>query len=175
MAGHDTPRTSFLKACLAKLGLQVNQETTTVPALSRLHLSAQEPGGAAKLIASLRELITVEDGDEYLKDDNDKFRIEKLSSLNMDDLAASLPASAEQKTNQATATEDRIVDYNSIIKPMVLHEDIPESKLTPYFNHREFYAHLKEFQSQSKEKLQNFGSHILYGEVVTSTNTILEK
>lgn len=93
----------------------------------------------------------------------------------MDDLAASLPASTEQKTNQGAVTDDRIVDYNSIIKPIIFHEDIPESKLTPYFNHHEFYAYLKEFQSQSKEQLQRFGSHILYGEVVTSTNTILEK
>lgn len=175
MADFDTPRTNFLKSCLAKLGLQVNQETTTVPSLSHIHVSAQGANEAAKLVASLQEIITTEDGDEYLKDNNDKFRIEKPSSLNLGGLAAALPGSAEQKTNQEAAAEDRIVDYNSIVKPMVLHEDFPESKITPYFNHHAFYASLKEYRSQSREPSQNFGSHLMYGEVVTSTNTLLEK
>ncbi|KAL1955482.1 hypothetical protein VTO42DRAFT_8508 [Malbranchea cinnamomea] len=175
LARDDTPRTNFLKACLAKLGLQINQETTTVPSLSRLHVSAQERDYATKIFASLQEIITVEDGDEYLKDDYDTFRIEDPSSLNMRGLASALPDfSVQQKTNQETPT-DKIIDYKSIIKPLVLHEDFPDSKATPYFNHNAFYAHLKEYRLQTKEQLQNFGSHLLYGEVVTSTNTLLEK
>jgi biotin--protein ligase len=173
---HDTARMNFLKACLAKLGLQVSTESSTVPSLSPLHVSALDSRDAASLIATLQDILIVEDGQEYIKDDNDKFRVEKPSSLGMSGLAAALPDSSAKTTDDQTASEDRIIDYNEIVKTLVLHEDTPGSKLTPYFNHNSFYGNLKEYRSESKEQeLYNFGSHIMYAEVITSTNTILEK
>jgi biotin--protein ligase len=170
---HDTARMNFVKACLAKLGLQVNTESSTVPSLSPLHVSALDPQDAASLIAALQDIVTVEDGQEYLKDDNDKFRVEKPSSLGMSGLAAALPDSSAKTTDDQTPSEDRII---AVVKTLVLHEDTPGSKLTPYFNHNAFYGNLKEYRSESKQQeLHNFGSHIMYAEVITSTNTILEK
>ena len=72
--------------------------------------------------------------------------------------------------------EDRIVDYNSIVKRIIVHEmEYPLSKETPYFNHHAFYSNLEHYQAHSKEEATEFGKIMLYGEVVTSTNTMLEK
>ncbi|KAL1967064.1 hypothetical protein VTN77DRAFT_3588 [Rasamsonia byssochlamydoides] len=177
LAADDKARTDFLKACLAKLGLQVNQDTTTVPSLSCLHLSSLDPEDTGRLVSSLEEIINKEGDKEYLKDDNDTFLIERPDAFRMGELEEVLSENAAQETkaDQSSTTEDRIVDYNSIIKRLLIHKEIPPSKLTPYWNHHAFYSHLRSYQLQSKEGILEFGRHLLYGEVVTSTNTILEK
>lgn len=162
----DKARTDFLKAVLVKLGLQVTQSTTTVPSLSSLHLSALEPTETTDLVASWQEILTKDGDDEILKDENDTFRIERPGTWNLSELEESLPA--------APSTEG-IVDYNAIVKRLVVHDDVPSSKLTPYFNHHAFYANLRQYQAQSREGASEFGANLVYGEVVTSTNTILEK
>ncbi|PGH01581.1 biotin-[acetyl-CoA-carboxylase] ligase [Blastomyces parvus] len=173
LAADDEARVDFLKACLTKLGLQVNQDSAAVPSLSRLHLSSLGPQGGAGLLSALRDIITVTDGEEYIKDDTDTFHLEKPSSMGMKELSESLPAETA-KTDQG-GDSDKIVDYSSVIKEVVVHEDIPSSKSTPSFNHHAYYGNLKEYRTQSKEHIHEFGSNILYGEVVTSTNTLLEK
>ncbi|KAK2847627.1 hypothetical protein FQN49_005702 [Arthroderma sp. PD_2] len=179
LARDDKFRTEFLKACLAKLGLQINQDSSTVPSLSQMHLSALEPGAALEVLSSLKDVITTEDGEEYIKDDNDTFLLETPSSMRMSKVAEALPDSPEDKTEAAatdvSADEDRIVDYNALVKRLVVNDELPGTKTTPYFNHHAFYSNLAAYRDQSKEEVKAFGSHMLYGEVVTSTNTILEK
>lgn len=164
LAADDKSRTDFLKACLSKLGLQVTSETTTVPSLSTMHLSALDPTDTTKTVESWQE-NTTKDGDvEYFKDTNDTFRLEKPGIWSMDKLEESLPSQAEG-----------IVDYNAVIKRLVVHDELPSAKTTPYFNHNAYYANLRHYQAQSKEGASEFGSNLLYAEVITSTNTILEK
>jgi biotin--protein ligase len=123
----------------------------------------------------LDELITREESKELLKDANDTFQIEKLDNFGMRSLEEALP-DEDNKETKADAAEDRIIDYNTVVKRLLIHNDeVPSSKLTPYFNHHAFYANLRHYQSQSKEAVVDFGRYLLYGEVVTSTNTILEK
>lgn len=150
----------------------VSQEEKPVPSLSRLHLSSLVPSSSSEVVAALEEIITVEDGEEYIKDDNDTFHIEIPSAWSS--------GSAVTKKGEAEAdgndNEDKILNYSTIIKRIVVHEkEHPESKETPYFNHHAFFANLSQYQSQSEEENGDFGVHLLYGEVVTSTNTILEK
>ncbi|PKX99848.1 biotin apo-protein ligase [Aspergillus campestris IBT 28561] len=164
IAADDKARTDFLKACLVKLGLQASQSTTTVPSLSSLHLSARDPADTAPLLASLREAVTADGPQEYLKDENDTFRIEKPGAWSMDGLSDTLPGQQEG-----------IVDYRTVEKRLIVHDDVPGSKTTPSFNHHAYYANLREYQGQSREGASEFGSHLMYGEVITSTNTILEK
>ncbi|KAI9037987.1 biotin--[acetyl-CoA-carboxylase] ligase BPL1 [Aspergillus affinis] len=164
LAEDDRARTDFLKACLGKLGLQVAQNTTTVPSLSSLHLSALDPADTEQIVSSLRDIITTEGQEEYVKDENDTFRLEKVGTWSMGSLNEALPQSSEG-----------IVDYNAITKPIVVHDEVPSSKTTPYFNHHAFYSHLRRCQSLSKEGASEFGSNLIYGEVLTSTSTILEK
>ncbi|KAL4794712.1 biotin-protein ligase [Aspergillus venezuelensis] len=169
LAADDKGRTDFLKACLSKLGLQVAQDTTHVPSLSSLHISSLASDDADRVLKSLEEIVG--DGD-HLKDEHDIFKIEKAGSFNMNSVAESLPGKTEGLSEPES---EEIVDYQAVVKRLVVHDDVPSAKATPYFNHHAFYSHLKTYQAQSKEGASLFGSNIIYGEVVTSTNTILEK
>lgn len=163
-------------ACLLKLGLEVNQENTAVPSLSRLHLSSSLPNGTLDIIDALKEIITTEDGEEYIKDDNDTFHLEKPSAWSLGPFAEALPGVKSEKTDEGGDREDRLLDYSTIVKRLIVHDkDPPPSKETPYFNHHAFYANLKHFVAQTGGCQDSFGENLLYGEVVTSTNTMLEK
>lgn len=169
----DDLRASFLKGCLTKLGLLTSQEQNSVPSLSRLHLSSLVPSRSSEVLAALADIITVEDGEEYIKDDNDTFHIEIPSAWFS---GSATPKLAEELETHSNGNEDRILNYSTIVKRIVVHEkEHPASKETPYFNHHAFFANLSHHRSEVKEANGEFGAHLLYGEVVTSTNTILEK
>ena len=127
-------------------------------------------------MAALREIITVEDGEEYIKDENDTFHLEKPTAWSLSSMAQALPGSESEKSNEKGDNEDKIIDYSTVIKRLIIHDqDPPASKETPYFNHHAFFANLRHYQAQAKSEDDDFGKSILYGEVVTSTNTLLEK
>ena len=176
LAEDDKQRTDFLKACLLKLGLRVSQETTAVPSLSRLHLSSLLPHGTSDIMAGLQEIVSIADGEEYIKDENDTFRLERPSAWSLGSLAKALTGEISKDTDHGDDDEDRIIDYNAVIKRLVVHgKEPPQSKETPYFNHHAFYANLRHYEGKTQEAKDGFGHGILYGEVVTSTNTMLEK
>ncbi|KAL8715044.1 MAG: hypothetical protein Q9220_001001 [cf. Caloplaca sp. 1 TL-2023] len=176
----DQQRADFLKACLLKLGLRVNQEETTIPSLSRLHLSSVMPSDTLQLVNALQDIIIEEDGQRYINDENDRFHLEEPSTWNLSSIAGALPQASEteggHQEDSGEEDHDKIVDYNKVVKRLVIHkEDKPESKVTPYFNHNAYFANLKHYQDQLRDDDLPFGKHLLYGEVVTSTNTMLEK
>lgn len=181
----DSSRVNFLKACLAKLGLIISQETTSVPSLSRLHLSSLHHFLVPELFVSWEHIITKQDGEEYIKGENDTFLLEKQDSRwSLSSLVKTLPvpgilkAGDEHIADQSNdfGTDDRIVDYNAITKRLIPHEtEWPGTKETPYFNHHSFYANLRKYQEERDSEAEDFGKYLMYGEVVTSTNTMLEK
>ena len=176
LAEDDEKRSDFLTACLLKLGLQVNEENKTVPSLSRLHLSTTSTPDLVKLMESLREVISIHDGEEYLKDENDTFHFEKPSAWAFGALTNSLPGAIKKETNEASSNDIRDIDYNAVVKRIIVHDSEPPlSKETPYFNHDAYYVNLKHYLAQEGEQSVVFGKHLLYGDVVTSTNTMLEK
>lgn len=178
----DGARTNFLKACLRKLGLVVNEDTSTVPSLSRLHLSSIVSGDVDDLLCTWDDIITKENDEEFIKDAGDTFHLEKPSTKwSFSALGESLPSNdVENQTvpeNQAPveATSQGIIDYSTIVKRIVAHDEAwPEAKATPYFNHHAFYSSLQEYRRKEIEA-EEWGDFLMYGEVVTSTNTILEK
>lgn len=185
LAEDDDHRTNFLKACLTKLGLEVNHEGSSVPSLSKLHLSALDPQDVGGLVTSFSDIITRdEDNEEIIKDGNDSFHIEHPDSRwSVNELRDSLQsAHVDDKDGNAARYDparatgiDGLVDYNKVLKTIVPHESSwPEPKETPYFNHHDYYASLQEFRRRETESYE-WGDALMYGEVVTSTNTLLEK
>ena len=168
IAADDKGRTDFLKACLLKLGLQVAQGDNAIPSLSSLHISGLDPEDTMEVLALRAPDLEQENNSEYLKDESDKFRIERPGTWNLNDLEESLP-------KETSPVSEGIVDYQAIVKRLVFHDDVPSSKLTPYFNHNAFYANLRQYQSESREGASQFGSNLMYSEVITSTSSILEK
>lgn len=159
-----------------KLGLQVSQEDNAVPSLSCLHLSSIRPPDVEELVASLQDIITLRDDEEYIQGENDTFHIERPAAWSLGSLAKDLPGVVNGIGNDEADAGDRILDYSTVVKRVRLHgKDHPACKETPYFNHHAFFANLKHYHSSSKESDGNFGKYLMYGEVVTSTSTMLEK
>jgi biotin---protein ligase len=166
----DSGRATFLKACLVKLGLEVNQDISGVPSLSRMHLSAMNRGEVDDLLHGLEDVITREDGEEYIKGENDTFHLEKIDTKwDMDALKKTL------SHDSSTTNLEGIIDYSTIPKRVMIHDESwPDVKETPYFNHHAFYSALKGYRKIDREA-HTWGDYFMYGEVVTSTNTLLEK
>ena len=180
LAADDEARINFLKACLSKLGLVVSQEQTAVPSLTKIHLSAMEHHEVPEILESWKEIIDIEDGEEYIRGENDTFRIEKQQSRwSFNSIVKSLPlpgVTGDIGTTTEAKDDTGIVDYNKIMKTIIPHEaEWPGSKETPYFNHNAYYTSLRRYQEEGKGEADDIGKVLLHGEVVTSTNTLLEK
>lgn len=199
-----------MRLVLEKLGLHVNEKEQAVPSLSRLHLTAHSLADVSELVASWSEIITVIDGDEYIKGQNDVFRIEKegtawsvrelkravsavseklpVLATGTDGSKESAPKESEKKKPKTDEEEiqecieytantdpDQILEYEKIIKVIVPHDkSLPSIKDTP-FHHEAYYANLHHYHNKLRNPNASFGKHLIYGEVVTSTNTLLEK
>ena len=205
-----------MRLILQKLELQVNEHEQAVPPLSRLHLTSHDPAGVAILVATWSEILTVIDEDQYVKGENDVFRIERPGSLwSMKELkraasavSATLPTLAslsdlkdgekpqdeqasEEKEKErpktkeeeiqecieytAATASDQILDYDKIVKTIIPHDtELPSTKETP-FHHEAYYANLRFYHQKLQNPAASFGKYLIYGEVVTSTNSLLEK
>lgn len=175
----DSSRAEFLKACLAKLGLEVTQDESPVPSLSKIHLSSLHHTEVGELLHSFEDIITREDGEEYLKEGNDLFHLEKpdsrwsMTALNQA-LANEYQASTRTKRT-GRGTPDPTAEYIQIPKSIVSHETAwPDPKETPCFNHAVYYSSLQRFREREPQA-EEWGDMLLYGEVITSTNTMLER
>ena len=164
-------RSNFMAACLAKLGLKVNQDEKIAPPLSPLHLTGVTPGAALEARHELRDIIETQGEKVMLMDEQDTFEIMMESSLNMNEMQKSLPQPDREKKED----EYESVDYTKVIKNIIIHnEKYPSLMTTPQFDHELYYDHLNDYENTSYGD-PNFGSCLLYGEVVTSTNSLLEK
>lgn len=175
LAEDEPLRARFLKACLMKLGLTVNQDDNPVPSLSRLHISSLQPSDVSELLGSLKEIIVKDGDEEYIKGENDTFQLHKPSIWSTSTLSHTLEGVETKNTDDEPLQSDRILDYDKIVKHVVVHDnDYPSSKETVSFNHHAFFSNLKYYQSMSSRS-GSFGKYLLYGEVVSSTSTMLEK
>lgn len=166
----DKGRTQLLKGCLSKLGLDVCAEDSVVPSLSPLHLSSLKSSDVTELLCSWESIIEKEDGEEYIRGETDSFHIQNADTKwNVDALQQSLDQSGE-------VTQDKgVAEYEAITKQIIPHEEsYPHPRSTPYFNHDTYYASLRRYR-QIDGDAETWGSNLLYGEVITSTNTLIEK
>jgi biotin--protein ligase len=175
----DKLRVDFLKACLRKLSLQVNETEQSVPSLSRLHISSIRPTELADLLADLQDIIIREDGQETIRGANDTFVLERRGRFSVGQLTEAISSVLPSSITGGSADDepsDGILDYNKVIKRVIAHEDgFPSAKETPYFNHAAYYANWTEYVRDTNGTEGRFGKHLIYGEVVTSTSTMLEK
>ncbi|KAH6605952.1 hypothetical protein Trco_005105 [Trichoderma cornu-damae] len=157
-------RIGFLKACLAELGLEVVQDDYVPPSLSSLHLTAIDSGKVTELLCDLGDVIEKENGNEFIRGETDTFQIvTQEDGLNLDELQNTLPQA------------ETVDDPSSVVKRIIAHEKkLPGDDLTPRFSHERFYSGLKKYRMM-ESGAEQWGDILLYGDVVTSTNTLLEK
>lgn len=170
LSAQDKSRVAFLKACLSKLGLEVSLDEAGVPALSRLHITSINNIEVSELLASWSDIIDNENGEEWIRAEVDTFHIQNEDTIwSLEGLQNALT-----ETNGALGPNG-MIDYSKIIKKIVPHEKAcPHPKLTPQFNHSLFYSSLRRYR-HSEPTAESWGDLLMYGEVLTSTNTILEK
>ncbi len=178
----DKARTVFFKACLKKLNLRVDDEEQAVPALTAIHLSSVDSSDVTKLLASM-EVIKTSDGEKYINGEQDVFHVEKPSSAwSMDRLTEEVldiwPAIDKSAPKVEDSTE-YIIHPGEVVKNIIMHDNaLPSAKETPHFDHAAYYANLVAYNSSigsPDSKHLQFGRYLMYGEVITSTSTLLEK
>ncbi len=176
LARDERTRSGFLGLCLERLGLEVNSQGTAPPVLTSLHLSAADGGTVSELLHDWQDAaIDREHGQDLLRGEADTFRIRSKESgaWNLKDLREALPDAGAGAAPELDA--HGVPDYKSVTKDIVAHEQqLPNEKLTPRFNHKLFYSSLQQFQSIESDA-REWGNTLLYGDVVTSTNVLLEK
>lgn len=141
--------------------------------LTSLHLSAADGGTVSELLYAWQDGMDREHGQDLLKGEADTFRIRSKDSgaWNLKELKEALPDAGAAPELDAHG----VPDYKSVTKDIVAHEQqLPDAKLTPRFNHKLFFSSLQQFQSIESDA-KEWGSALLYGDVVTSTNVLLEK
>lgn len=184
LAGDDDARKAFFKACLHKLGMSINENDQEPSSLSRIHFSALN-NDVSSVLKSWEDIAVMRDGEAYIKGEADTFHIEKPSSTwSMEKLAQTvsdiIPSLKSDITKEADDGEGSgIPDPAAVIKRILSHTGAPpDAKETPYFNHSAYYSNLAAYNAympNTSPSSQAFGHYLLYGEVVTSTSTLLEK
>lgn len=186
---HDQARFAFLRVCLRKLGLEVNSNSSgsdvggvgghaTLPKLSTIHLSASDSSRVSELLCAWGPVIERENGEEHIRGGTDVFQIltDEDDGLVMADLRPSLPTETDdlQQQGQQQLGETGLIDYAAVTKTLVAHEKaLPSTDVTPRFNHKLYYASLERFQ-RLENGAEDWGNVLMYGDVVTSTNSLLE-
>lgn len=166
---HNSSRIEFMKAILLKMGLKVNSTEVPMPGLSRLFLTSLYPPALKHFINKLREEIGFSGPqNNLLVCNNDTFRIWNASQPDRF-ITAEKPSEEEEG------------DLNKIIKDIDVYTDgLPDNRVAAHFNLSAYYAKLKElktaaypmFTSENEHQF-TMGATTLYGEVVTSTSTML--
>jgi biotin---protein ligase len=171
LAANDKSRLRFFNACLSKLGLEVNHAGAAIPPLSSLHLSSLNNIELVQLLQLWEDIIDEEDGQKLIKGEGDIFDLQDVDScLDVDSLQTSLPG-IEEPTNNGYG----FPGADSVSKKIITHEkEYPQSKHTPQFKHGLYYSSLHSYRQQERDA-RSWGSLLMYGEVLMSTNTLLEK
>lgn len=160
---HESGRRQFLRACLAHMGLRVNSDAGLgLPRLTPLYLSSHlDPTRVQTIVSDLRENMDFV-GKDTFEDVHDTFVLqEDKTELHLVDTGAE--------------SIDEICDG---VKHIQILSDgtLPDLKQTPYFDMSRYFERLGRLYEKNKIEPQHrdFGSVLGYGEVVTSTNTLLD-
>ncbi|GAA5964359.1 hypothetical protein JCM3765_006388 [Sporobolomyces pararoseus] len=155
-------RLNLVRGTLGQLGLDVSDGPAPLPKLLPLLLAAADPSLAQQIaseIASRGEALS--DSTAGLVDRNDTFVLHPASSFD------SLVHSA--RSRQGTSDPEELRQEHKLI--CVCDESIIASTSTPLFNVSSYFANLSHLSNGAP----SIGQALLYGEVVTSTQTMLDK
>ncbi|GAO52133.1 biotin-protein ligase [Saitoella complicata NRRL Y-17804] len=162
-------RVAFMRAVLNMLELKIVpavEGLTSVPSLTPLMLSSVDNGeGVRDVLDRLRSSGTDTEDGFRLEESNDTFLFRKpmTEGVDMSSLSTYLPSAPTD-------------DLNSVIKLVdVYGSEPPAAKTTPFFDHAAYYNALLRARSTSSNGNHTLGSPLMYSEIVTSSQTLLDK
>ncbi|KAF9045498.1 hypothetical protein BJ165DRAFT_1528358 [Panaeolus papilionaceus] len=169
-------RKDIFKRTLTRLGLQLPSDEEKKQIITRpLPQFFTSTPSKPHLVRYIMDVIaSPKSGDQLsvLADNNDEFHFHLLKESTEVAKAARQEALATEPTDPATWQPKHIV---------LCHDGVlPDPSLTPLFSIKDFYAHLetvrgKEGLPAGSEDNWGIGEALLYGEAVTSTQTMFEK
>lgn len=153
-------RCEFVKKLFSQyMDLDVSLDNNPIPQLTPMYMcsTATWRPSVKQYLNSVDSLITEEDDkngvkQQILRDSNDTFRLLRHDSLNL--------------------------TVESDVKPIYVYDNegtYPNMQLTPYFNFGVYFTELQSAAEKAQLVGKTLGSTIVYGEVVTSTSTMLER
>lgn len=164
---HDTGRKKFLQACLTKLGLRVNKDIgVTVPRITPTYLSSyMNQSLIVQTVEKLKQNLDIVNGNSW-EDTNDTFCLHPETE---DDHEYFLEGGSEIVHEYQNA--DDAVKHIKVFTS----RQLPDAKVTPYFNMQTYFDELESLWKHSNSPPGEIGSLLGYSEVVSSTNTLLDK
>ncbi|KAI1293451.1 biotin holocarboxylase synthetase [Mortierella claussenii] len=183
---NDRERVLLLRSLIIKLGLKLSYPAVAtvktaeadtepgpalppgaiqgIPDLSPLYLASLHPSYTEELQRSLKSLATPEG---LIKEPNDTFQLIASPQHTVPAHTSTLSETAEGESEE------------KVIKNLVICSDGPPEPatfLTPQFAMGDFFRHLKLVRGEEGHPSRfRFGNSLMYGEVVTSTQTMLDK
>ncbi|KAK6501055.1 biotin holocarboxylase synthetase [Arthrobotrys musiformis] len=158
---NEERRRLFMSAILKYLGLRSNNSAVlTSPLLSDLHLSGSRPREITRLLGSLKS-PTRPEGDP-------------VASIFIEAETTAFLLEGHGITPQQLIPRSRAGDDYPTIRVKTYEDDPPGDDETPYFSTLTYFQHLRSYQGQSTKNL-SYGSPLLYGELMTSTNSIIDR
>ena len=161
-ATKETSRQSLLRSTLSMLNLDVSEVPAPPPRLLPLFLTSDNPDTLASTLSSLACIKTGAQTTSFeIKDRHDRFVLHNF------DQAATIWAEATLAPGTSDAEELQLAPKNII----ACIEGLPARNLTPLFDVAAYFRQLRT----TIHPPTPFGDILLYGEIVTSTQTMLDK
>lgn len=162
LESHNHRRKQFLHACFINLRLDsdLSGADLSSPSLSKLHLICPKPQDLRDLTTSLRMISDQpiqKDGLFTIHGGNDSFLLE-TRLLSLDSIKD------EYDAPEATGNSTHVIVHSVRTPPL---------EAMPHFDTLLYFQELERQQERWEHK--GWGHILLYGEVVTSTNTILDR
>jgi biotin--protein ligase len=141
-------------------------------------------GGVQQILAAMKQenAITVDNDTEYIKGPVDTFSLQRVSDAwSMSTITRAITDTVKNAPAEKVEGDDpdKIIDYEKVIKKIMAHEgQPPTAQDTPYFNHDAYFPALEAYISSDRRAMYanlHVGKYLMYGQVVTSTSTLLEK
>ncbi|RPD68132.1 hypothetical protein L226DRAFT_473904 [Lentinus tigrinus ALCF2SS1-7] len=177
----DQARISLLKGTLSNLGLTVPSQASETQTRARptpqiLSAAPWRPGVVSSILRALQIPSLADTKPFELKDSNDTFLVHPSSSAARV-FAETREVAAKSSEDPATWNPKHIVVYAGEGE----HGSLPPHVLTPKFDIATYYDALSKTRKEHgcpetyPQNEWGVGEALLYGEVVTSTQTILDK
>ena len=161
-AAKEVSRQALLRSTLAMLDLDVSDLPAPPPRLLPLFLTSDKSDRLASTLSSLSAIKTgATQSSLEIKDRHDRFVLHNF------DQAATVWAEANSTPGTTDAEELQLASKNII----ACIEGLPASQLTPLFDVSAYFRQLRTISNSPAP----FGDILLYGETVTSTQTMLDK
>ncbi|CAX40525.1 biotin: apoprotein ligase [includes: biotin-[methylmalonyl-coa-carboxytransferase] ligase (ec 6.3.4.9); biotin-[propionyl-coa-carboxylase [atp-hydrolyzing]] ligase (ec 6.3.4.10) (holocarboxylase synthetase) (hcs); biotin-[methylcrotonoyl-coa-carboxylase] ligase (ec 6.3.4.11); biotin-[acetyl-coa-carboxylase] ligase (ec 6.3.4.15)], putative [Candida dubliniensis CD36] len=144
---HEHNKKVFMRDCLKKLGLRVAESVdTAIPRVTPMYVVSPFKDKVRDMYSNLTSKLEL--GDEPFQDNNDIFYF-------------------ADETQEAGEYVGKAKYINFLTSA-----GIPDSKMVPYFNIQKYFDNLQVLSGGGEIK---FGGILGYAEVITSTNTIMDK